>query len=109
MSMIGEGGEPEYVIPESKMNSAMSRYHHGNRGSAVVGGPSYEEGVALGGENTTVNYTGPILTFNSEDYVPKSAVDDIINRAASKGAAAGQTRTMNSLRNSRSQRSKLGL
>ena len=109
MSMIGEGGESEYVIPESKMNSAMSRYHHGNRGQAVVGGPSYEEGVALGGENTTVNYTGPILTFNSEDYVPKSAVDEIINRAAQKGAAAGQTRAMNSLRNSRSQRSKVGL
>ena len=56
----------------------MSQYHHGNRGQAVVGGPSYEEGMALGGDNTTVNYTGPILTFNSEDYVPKSAVDEII-------------------------------
>ncbi|MGA1295824.1 MAG: phage tail tape measure protein, partial [Burkholderiaceae bacterium] len=36
MGLIGEGGEPEYVIPQSKMNAAMSRYSRGARGESVI-------------------------------------------------------------------------
>ena len=67
---------------------------------------------AAGGESaggTQVNYTGPILSFNSEDYVPASAVDGIINAAAAKGAKAGQAQTLNSLKNKRSVRGKVGI
>jgi tape measure domain-containing protein len=35
-AVIGEGGESEYVIPESKMRESMARYSRGARGSAVI-------------------------------------------------------------------------
>jgi SLT domain-containing protein len=37
-ALIGEGGEPEYVIPQSKMSAAMSRYSRGARGESVIAG-----------------------------------------------------------------------
>ena len=35
-ALIGEGGQGEYVIPESKMRESMARYSRGARGSAVI-------------------------------------------------------------------------
>lgn len=64
-------------------------------------------GKATGAIN--VNYNGPTMTFNNEEFVPKSAVPDIIKAAAKQGATAGHTRSMTTLKNSRSQRSKLGM
>jgi pyruvoyl-dependent arginine decarboxylase (PvlArgDC) len=49
------------------------------------------------------------MNFNSEEFVPKSAVGQIINSAVSRGAAAGENRTLSTLKNSRSRRSSLGL
>ena len=110
MGMVGEGGEPEYVIPASKMSGAMSRYSAGARGGAVIPGGSHESGTSAGGfGSTVVQYTGPVLNFNGDDYVPKSAVPDIINTAAKRGGEAGQARAFATLKNSRSQRATLGL
>jgi len=109
VGLIGEAGEDEYVIPASKMASSMQRYSEGARGDSVVAGSgsSYAGGGA--GGSTTVNYSGPILNFNSEEFVPKSAVGQIINSAAARGAKAGEARTLSSLQNSRSRRSNIGL
>tara|TARA_B100000287_G_scaffold29886_1_gene28101 strand:- start:155 stop:2707 length:2553 start_codon:yes stop_codon:yes gene_type:complete len=109
VGLIGEAGEDEYVIPASKMASSMQRYSAGARGDAVIagGGSSYAGGGA--GGSTTVNYSGPILNFNSEEFVPKSAVGQIIATATSQGAKAGENRTLSTLRNSRSARSRLGM
>ena len=109
LGLIGEAGEDEYVIPASKMASSMQRYSAGARGEAVIPGTgsSYAGGGA--GSSTTVNYSGPILNFNSEEFVPKSAVGQIIATATSRGAKAGEARTLSSLQNSRSRRSNLGL
>ena len=87
----------------------MQRYSAGARGDSVVagGGSSYLSSGA--GGSTTVNYSGPILNFNSEEFVPKSAVGQIIATATSRGAKAGEARTLSSLQNSRSRRSNLGL
>ena len=108
-ALVGEAGEGEYVIPASKMSSAMQRYSAGARGDSVVagGGSSYSGGGA--GGSTTVNYSGPILNFNSEEFVPKSAVGEIIATATSRGARAGEARALSSLQNSRSRRSNIGL
>ena len=35
-ALVGEGGESEYIIPESKMRESMSRYSRGARGSSVI-------------------------------------------------------------------------
>ena len=109
LGLVGEAGEDEYIIPASKMAQSMQRYSSGARGEAVIPGTgsSYAGGGA--GGSTTVSYSGPILSFNSEDYVPKSAVGEIINTAAQRGASVGEARTLSSLRNSRSRRSNLGL
>ena len=108
LGLVGEAGEDEYIIPASKMASSMQRYSAGARGEAVIPGTgsSYAGG---GGSSTTVNYSGPILNFNSEEFVPKSAVGQIIATATARGASVGESRTISSLRNSRSRRSSLGL
>jgi len=110
LGMIGEGGESEYVIPASKMDGAMARYSAGARGGAVIPGGSHESGTVAGSSgNAIVEYTGPVLNFNGDEYVPKSAVPDIIGAATKQGAMAGKAQVIGSLRNSRSQRASLGL
>ena len=110
LGMIGEGGEPEYIIPASKMDGAMSRYSAGARGGAVIPGGSHESGTVAGSSgNAIVEYTGPVLNFNGDEYVPKSAVPDIIGAATKQGAMAGKAQVLGTLRNSRSQRASLGL
>ena len=65
LGMIGEGGEPEYVIPASKMDGAMSRYSAGARGGAVIPGGSHESGTVAGSSgNAIVEYTGPVLKLS---------------------------------------------
>ena len=109
LGLVGEAGEDEYIIPASKMATSMQRYSAGARGEAVIPGTgsSYAGGGA--GGSTTVNYSGPILNFNSEEFVPKAAVGQIIATATSQGAKAGENRTLSTLRNSRSTRSRLGM
>jgi len=110
LKMIGEGGEPEYVIPASKMAGAMNRFSAGARGGSVIPGGSGDSGTVAGSSgNTVVEYTGPTLNFNGDEYVPKSAVPEIIGAAAKRGAMAGKAQVMGTLRNSRSQRASLGL
>jgi hypothetical protein len=109
VGLIGEAGEDEYIIPASKMAASMQRYSAGARGEAVIPGTgsSYAGGGA--GGSTTVNYSGPILNFNSEEFVPKSAVGQIIASAAKQGASMGETRTMKSMQNNRSARARIGM
>ena len=110
LGLMGEGGESEYVIPASKMSGAMARYSAGARGGAVIPGGSHESGTVAGSSgNAIVEYTGPVLNFNGDEYVPKSAVPDIIGAATKQGAMAGKAQVIGSLKNSRSQRSSLGL
>ena len=94
LGIMGEAG-PEAIMP-------LKRGKSGKLGVEMHGGRS-------GGGVTTVNYTGPTLNFNGDEYVPKSAVGSIINSAANKGAAMGETKTMRSLQNSRSSRSRIGI
>ena len=108
LGLIGEAGEDEYIIPASKMAASMQRYSAGARGEAVIPGTGSSY-AGSGGSSTTVNYSGPILNFNSEEFVPKSAVGQIIATASARGASVGESRTISSLRNSRSRRSSLGL
>jgi len=110
MGMVGEGGESEYIIPASKMSGAMARYSAGARGGSVIPGGSGDSGTVAGSSgNTVVEYTGPTLNFNGDEYVPKSAVPEIIGAATKQGATLGQSRTLNTLKNSRSSRAKIGL
>lgn len=57
LAMVGEGGEPEYVIPRSRMASAMANFAAGKRGSAVLSSPQV---------NIT---TGPVTQMDGTNYV----------------------------------------
>ena len=110
IGLVGEAGEDEYIIPASKMQGAMERYSAGARGQAVIpGGGTVASGSGVSSSPTVVNYTGPVLSFNSEAYVPKSAIPEIINSAARRGAQEGESKVFSKLKNSRSQRSRVGL
>ena len=109
LGLVGEAGEDEYIIPASKMAQSMQRYSAGARGESVIPGTGQSSAGGGADAQTTVNYSGPILNFNSEEFVPKSAIGQIINSAASKGAAAGESRTMSTLRNSRGARARIGM
>jgi len=109
MGLVGEAGEDEYVIPASKMAQSMQRYSAGARGQSVIPGTGASSSGGASGSSTTVNYSGPILNFNSEEFVPKSAVGQIIATATSQGAKAGESKTLRTLQNSRSSRTRIGL
>jgi phage-related protein len=63
LAMVGEGGEREYIVPESKMARASANYLAGARGDAVLAG-------SRGGSGPVINITtGPVMEFNGERYV----------------------------------------
>lgn len=110
-AFISEGGEPEYVIPESKMRSAMSRYSRGARGGSVIPesgdtGTSGEGGVATAAP-IDVRYT--VERINSVDYVTADQFQAGMQQAAAQGARQGEQQTLKRLQMSGSTRKRIGL
>lgn len=109
-ALIGEGGEPEYVIPASKMRGAMSRYSAGARGSSVIPG-SGETGTADNGMVSTapidVRYT--VERINNVDYVTSDQFQRGMEQATRQGAALGKQQVYSELTNKRSLRSRLAV
>jgi len=108
-AVVGEGGENEVIIPESKISAAMSNYKPGSGAAGLARAMNEPENGLLDNGATVVNYTGPTLNFDGTQYVPKSAIPEIIDAAAKRGAKEGKADTFRSLRNNRSQRAKVGL
>lgn len=106
-AIIGEGGQPEYVIPASKMMQAMSNYSAGKRGASILGDSSAmgDGGMDDGGNAFTLE----TVIINNVEYATVDQVRAMSNAAAKQGAEGGFSRSMSSLRNSRSQRSRLGM
>lgn len=102
VSVIGEAG-PELFVPDSagtvlsnsQSRAAMNRYAPNNNGE---GG---------GGSNETFRLE--TIVINNVEYATVDQVRAMGQASAKQGAAAGNAMTMNKLRNSRSQRSKIGL
>jgi hypothetical protein len=118
-AMVGEGGQPEYVIPASKMNDAVRRYSAGTRGEAVVSGA-----MSSGGANSTANYsnqqnayygggtgasvnitTGPVIRMNNRDYVTMTDMQ----RGMAAAVGASQASMMRSMSRSYATRRSMGL
>ena len=88
-ALIGEGGENEYVIPASKMDSAMGRYAKGVRGEAVIEGSASPEGKGGVKGKAVVNVnTGPVMRMNNKDYV---TVNDMNSALGSVVAAMSES------------------
>jgi hypothetical protein len=110
-AVIGEGGEPEYVIPQSKMASAMARYSRGARGEAVIpssgGGDAAAGGEAAPSAPIDVRYT--VERINNVDYVTADQFRAGMAQAAQEGAQRGQQLTLRRLQQSPATRRKVGI
>ena len=73
-AIVGEGGEPEYIIPASKMDGAMQRYSAGMRGSSMI--PSSAE--------VSVNYNGSTVDMGGTSYINKGDVTGIVSQAVNQ-------------------------
>ena len=111
-AIIGEGGESEYVIPSSKMESAMARYSRGARGESVIAGSG---GGGEGGTATAA--AGPMVVdvrynverINEVEYVTASQFQAGLRQAAQQGAALGERNTVRRLQYSPGGRKGVGV
>jgi hypothetical protein len=110
-ALIGEGGEPEYVIPASKMRESMSRYSRGSRGNSVIptngGGAEDSGGGTAVAAPIDVRYT--VERINSVDYVTADQFQSGMQSAAAQGAQRGEQNTLKRLQMSGSTRRRLGM
>ena len=111
-ALVGEGGEGEYLIPESKMRESMARYSRGARGGSVIpesgaGGTSEDAGGAAVAAPIDVRYT--VERINSVDYVTADQFQNGMRQAASQGAKQGEQQTLKRLQMSSSTRKRLGM
>ena len=110
-AVIGEGGESEYVIPASKMQSAMSRYSRGARGEGVIagsGGGAEGGGGAAAAGPMVVDVRYSVERINDVEYVTASAFQAGMRQAAQQGAAQGEQRTLRRLQQSPGTRKRVG-
>jgi hypothetical protein len=110
-ALIAEAGEPEYVIPASKMSSAMARYSAGARGSAVIPAEGGEgiSSVSMGAPIGAIDVRYNVERINSVDYVTADQFRAGMAQAAQQGATQGEQRTLRRLQQSRATRSRLGM
>ena len=112
MGLIGEGGESEYVIPASKMQSAMSRYSRGARGEGVIagsGGATEGGGGAAAAGPMVVDVRYSVERINDVEYVTASQFQAGMRQAAQQGAAQGEQRTLRRLQQSPGTRKRVGM
>ena len=111
-AVIGEGGESEYVIPASKMQSAMSRYSRGARGEGVIagsgGGTEGGSGAAAAGP-MVVDVRYSVERINDVEYVTASQFQAGMRQAAQQGASQGEQRALRQLQQNTSIRGRVGL
>tara|TARA_Y100001937_G_C7131822_1_gene337886 strand:+ start:1490 stop:3184 length:1695 start_codon:yes stop_codon:yes gene_type:complete len=74
LALVGEGGEREYIIPESKLVRSAVNVLQGKRGNAVI--PAFAQGGVVGGSgylgssSPTIHIqTGAVLQQNNTQYV----------------------------------------
>ena len=114
-ALIGEGGEPEYVIPASKMRESMSRYSNGSRGNSVIPANGGGGGAEMEGGGGGVAVAAPIDVrysverINNVDYVTADQFQTGMRSAAEQGAKRGEQNTLKRLQMSGSTRKRLGL
>jgi TP901 family phage tail tape measure protein len=67
LAMVGEGGEREYIIPESKMAATAANYLSSAGSNAVTAGSG--GGSGSGGVPSINITTGPVMQMDGEQYV----------------------------------------
>ena len=110
-AIVGEGGQPEYVIPASKMSAAMSRYSRGVRGDAVIPGEgtTAQTGVTATAPAEPIDVRYSVERINNVDYVTNDQFQRGLAQAAQQGAVQGERRALRTLGNSPANRRRIGL
>jgi hypothetical protein len=68
LAMVGEGGEPEYIVPQSKASTFAANWMAGVRGPAAI--PRFAEGGVVAPATAQVNIqTGPVMQQGGQNYV----------------------------------------
>ena len=68
LAMVGEGGEPEYIVPQSKAGKFAANWMAGVRGPAAI--PRFAEGGVVVPSNAQINVqTGPVTQMDGTNYV----------------------------------------
>jgi hypothetical protein len=112
LGLIGEGGEPEYIIPASKMRGAMGRYASGSRGASVLPNSGEQGGPDTGSTAATtqpIDVRYSIERINNVDYVTNDQFQRGLAQAAQQGAVQGERRALRTLSNSPANRRRIGL
>lgn len=110
LGLVGEGGEPEYIIPASKMRAAMGRYAGGARGAAVIPGNGENGGGGMGAAPSgTIDVRYSIERINNVDYVTADQFQRGMAQAAQQGAIQGERRAMRTLGTSPATRRRIGI
>jgi len=100
LAMVGEGGEPEYIVPQSKATKFANNWLSGVRGAAAI--PKFAEGGMVVPGNAQVSIqTGPVTQMDGTNFV---TTQDL-----SSAVAAGVNQTLNLLRNDMNARRTVGL
>ena len=111
LGLVGEGNQPEYIIPASKMSAAMSRYAAGSRGASVIPSGSEQASstalVTAPMEPIDVRYS--VERINNVDYVTTDQFQRGLAQAAQQGAIQGERRALRTLGNSPANRRRIGL
>ena len=85
LAMVGEGGEREYIIPESKMPTASANYLAGRRGDAILSGTS-------SAAPATINIqTGPVMQQDGNRWVTLADLERAMRQTESATLARLRT------------------
>jgi tape measure domain-containing protein len=100
LAMVGEGGEREYIVPQSKATKFAKNWLSGVRGAAAI--PKFAEGgmVVPGSAQVSIQ-TGPVTQMDGTNFV---TTQDL-----SSAVAAGVNQTLSLLRNDMNTRRTVGL
>ena len=115
LAMVGEGNEPEYIVPQSKASGFAANWMDGKRGAAAIPGfanggvvmssgatsRSAESSGMMSGNAQISIQTGPVTQMNGTNYV---TTQDL-----SRAVQSGVQQTINMMRNDRGTRQAVGL
>lgn len=100
VAMVGEGGEPEYIVPQSKAAGFAANWMAGRRGAAAI--PRFAEGGVVMPSTANVSIqTGPVTQMNGTNYVTTQDLG--------RAVQFGVQQTLDLIRNDISVRSALGM
>ena len=99
LAMVGEGGQPEYIVPASKAGAFAANIMAGVRGPGAI--PRFAEGGYVAPSASVNIQTGPVTQMNGTNFVTTSDL--------TKAVQAGVNQTLDLIRRDGNTRAALGL